>query len=959
VKQKKYSHHKRIAQGAAAIAVILSGGYASGNVVLHPGTITGKAGLLGSGLGNSGSIYARTSGGSFSGSTALVGNNFTLTTESGQTYTYAYTLQDGYKENYWRYLYTYYPQLSVVLPLDESVSVDLSRPSGTIAVHFDVTGGSVSSSEFSVGTHYNPQVYHQGYVRSGPSAQVDVAMGAGSAYVGSGRATIIVEDEFGEPLCTAEVPLGQLTTTVTAGSTSTVVYPITVDASACERATLEGDVGILNVPGNASPYQAWVSSNGPTRLSQELKSYSAADPIDHYTFETLQKGVYSPYAYLYFAAPYPSETLWLPNLSPQSVDLSNGGSATRDFVFNGGIVRGNLALSGPPAAHFYQGQRYYSGKWEYDPTTQTYGPTSGGWAYAPINPQTGAYSAILTEGSWLESATYLYHQRTVNNVSDWGYIAYSEPTNIPVVGGAFTDQSPQSLSVSEGLILFDVIEPAGEPTIGVSNPSVTARYYDPVRQVWYQSYSSASVSNAPTPGVRVVGPAGVYTFEAYATVRGTHARFATSTISIGQAVNTPAGTGVTIVPKLPDGSASPVTIEFPQVTGGGETSVSFTDVGPAAPADYDLLTIYNDDRYLNINTNATFPGTVEVCIQYNPADLGISESQESKLELQQYACSGASCGWTVINGVFGGDNGGSAVNTTTNTICGLTSSLGTFGITLKNVTSVPPTSSCIGLADDPIQRETSQGHCSLEIDNDNQLAGGCADAGGGLMSCLFNGAASQVLEPGSHTIAVTGAADDGAESSCSSYLSVVDREAPAIQCAAASTVECTGASTPVAVSASCGDNCEGCDASCGGGSYATGATLVACNATDAAGNSASCTTSVTVVDTTAPAISLTASPGVLWSPNHKLVAVGLTKQTSDACDPSPAVSCAATSNEPDNGLGDGDKPNDIQWIDGVLYLRAERSGLGTGRVYTVTCASKDASGNASSATTTVTVPHNQ
>lgn len=83
------------------------------------------------------------------------------------------------------------------------------------------------------------------------------------------------------------------------------------------------------------------------------------------------------------------------------------------------------------------------------------------------------------------------------------------------------------------------------------------------------------------------------------------------------------------------------------------------------------------------------------------------------------------------------------------------------------------------------------------------------------------------------------------------------------------------------------------------------------------------------------------------------------QHASDTCDPSPTVSCAATSNEPDNGLGDGDKPNDVQWIDGVLYLRAERSGLGTGRVYTVTCVSKDASGSASSATTTVTVPHNQ
>lgn len=46
-----------------------------------------------------------------------------------------------------------------------------------------------------------------------------------------------------------------------------------------------------------------------------------------------------------------------------------------------------------------------------------------------------------------------------------------------------------------------------------------------------------------------------------------------------------------------------------------------------------------------------------------------------------------------------------------------------------------------------------------------------------------------------------------------------------------------------------------------------------------------------------------------------------------------------TSNEADNGLGDGDKPNDIQGAsygtnDRAFQLRAERSGGGSGRVYT-------------------------
>jgi hypothetical protein len=172
-------------------------------------------------------------------------------------------------------------------------------------------------------------------------------------------------------------------------------------------------------------------------------------------------------------------------------------------------------------------------------------------------------------------------------------------------------------------------------------------------------------------------------------------------------------------------------------------------------------------------------------------------------------------------------------------------------------------------------------------------------------------------------------------------------------------VECTGAQTPVDVTASCGDNCGACTTSCGNGSFALGNTTIACNAQDGAGNKSSCSTTVHIQDTRAPAITLSASPSVLWSPNHKLVGITLAKTATDACDPNPAVTCTATSSEPDNGLGDGDTANDIQWVKGALLLRAERSGTGPGRVYTITCTATDASGNHSSAVTTVTVPHAQ
>jgi len=113
-------------------------------------------------------------------------------------------------------------------------------------------------------------------------------------------------------------------------------------------------------------------------------------------------------------------------------------------------------------------------------------------------------------------------------------------------------------------------------------------------------------------------------------------------------------------------------------------------------------------------------------------------------------------------------------------------------------------------------------------------------------------------------------------------------------------------------------------------------------------------------DTTPPVIeNAAATPGQLWPPNHKLVNVEISATVTDDQDPAPSLRIVSvSSNEPENGLGDGDAAPD--WIvtgDTTLQLRAERSGLGSGRVYTVRIEAKDASGNTAVADVLVTVPH--
>jgi hypothetical protein len=130
---------------------------------------------------------------------------------------------------------------------------------------------------------------------------------------------------------------------------------------------------------------------------------------------------------------------------------------------------------------------------------------------------------------------------------------------------------------------------------------------------------------------------------------------------------------------------------------------------------------------------------------------------------------------------------------------------------------------------------------------------------------------------------------------------------------------------------------------------------------DGKGGSASDTVVVQVVDATAPTIaSASANPASLWPPNHKMVSVTVSVSASDNCSSASCRIVSVTSNEPVNGLGDGDTAPD--WVitgNLTVDLRAERAGNGTGRVYTLTVQCTDTAGNSSTKTVTVTVPHSQ
>ncbi len=139
---------------------------------------------------------------------------------------------------------------------------------------------------------------------------------------------------------------------------------------------------------------------------------------------------------------------------------------------------------------------------------------------------------------------------------------------------------------------------------------------------------------------------------------------------------------------------------------------------------------------------------------------------------------------------------------------------------------------------------------------------------------------------------------------------------------------------------------------------------VVVSGTDNCGTMDTAFASVEIADNTPPEIDVTVSPESLWPPNHKMKPIQATVTVTDNCPGVSFVLHDITSDEPDNGIGDGNTVNDIQNAafgtpDTEFDLRSERAGNGDGRTYTITYSADDLSDNTANDVATVTVPHNK
>ena len=221
---------------------------------------------------------------------------------------------------------------------------------------------------------------------------------------------------------------------------------------------------------------------------------------------------------------------------------------------------------------------------------------------------------------------------------------------------------------------------------------------------------------------------------------------------------------------------------------------------------------------------------------------------------------------------------------------------------------------------------------------------------------------------GTTTVAWTALDAHGNTATATQTVTVDDTTPPTITAPANITVtagpSCTATvslGTPVA-----SDNCAGVSTSATrsdgqplAAPFSIGTTTVTYTAMDAHGSTASATQTVIVNAPPVTIGSTSASPNVLWPPNHKMVDITVNYTTLGGCGSVNCSITSITSNEPLNGNGDGNTPVDWQIVDAHhVRLRAERSGNGSGRVYMITITCSDGGGHTATSTVTVTVAKN-
>jgi hypothetical protein len=394
------------------------------------------------------------------------------------------------------------------------------------------------------------------------------------------------------------------------------------------------------------------------------------------------------------------------------------------------------------------------------------------------------------------------------------------------------------------------------------------------------------------------------------------------------------------------------------------------DAGVAAGATFDqrgLPRTFDDPGVANAATSdgtdiGAFEGQTATCSLTCPTDVSVSNDPDQCGAVVNYTePSGTGCGTVTCDHPSGSFFGVGPTTVQCTSTAGPTCS---FTVTVNDTQA--PTISAPANASYQCASEVPAADPSQATASDN------CGAPTVTVSQSSSGAGS-IASPLIITRTYTATDSASLTASASQTITVIDNTPPSITCPANIVVNAPvgTCSATVNFAITANDNCSVptvVTSKASGSVFPVGTTTVVSTATDAAGNSNSCSFTVTVKDVTPPVITLNGQTITLWPPDHKYATVNVTDlvaSASDLCDPTVTINSVViakvTSDEANNSGGDGNTTNDIVIAADCksVRLHSERMGSGDGRVYTITFKVTDSSGNSSTATAIVTVPQSQ
>jgi len=178
-----------------------------------------------------------------------------------------------------------------------------------------------------------------------------------------------------------------------------------------------------------------------------------------------------------------------------------------------------------------------------------------------------------------------------------------------------------------------------------------------------------------------------------------------------------------------------------------------------------------------------------------------------------------------------------------------------------------------------------------------EVGGGSFDPDDDPISLALNPAGPYSL--GNTSVVMTATDIANLSSQCNAVITAIDQIPPAVTCPQASTAECTGNTSAVVSvpNATASDNCGSSTVTGPAGSttYSLGSTLLTFFATDGSGNTASCTTSVAVVDTISPTITCPQPLSAECTGNHSSAVNVPNATAADVCSSVVVTGPAGTS----------------------------------------------------------------